>query len=154
DPSYPKERLALMVEDSGLKVLLTQEQLRANLSGFPVQAICLDSQSSILSHECQENCRSGVGAENLAYVIYTSGSTGKPKGVMITHDNLIHSTWARAQYYEEAVRAFLLLYSFSFDSSVAGIFWTLCQGGTFVVAPQSLLHDPRGIVRVARERRI
>jgi len=77
-------------------------------------------------------------AENLAYVIYTSGSTGKPKGVQITHQNLVHSTNARITYYQEPVTSFLLLSSFAFDSSVAGIFWTLCQGGILYLPQEGL----------------
>ncbi len=71
-----------------------------------------------------------VEPRNLAYVIYTSGSTGRPKGVQVSHRNLAASTAARFARYAEPVRGFLLLSSASFDSSVAGIFWTLCSGGT------------------------
>jgi len=85
-------------------------------------------------------------AENLAYVIYTSGSTGKPKGVQITHQNLVHSTNARITYYQEPVTSFLLLSSFAFDSSVAGIFWTLCQGG--------ILYLPRKVYGSAKTHRV
>ncbi len=73
--------------------------------------------------------------DDLAYVIYTSGSTGRPKGVMVSHRNLVHSTHARSLYYREPVGGFLLLSSFAFDSSVAGLFWTLCRGGRLVLPP-------------------
>ena len=79
------------------------------------------------------------GGDSLAYVIYTSGSTGKPKGVMVSHRNLVHSTHARRLFYDEPVSGFLLLSSFAFDSSVAGIFGTLCQGGTLVLPPPGVL---------------
>ncbi|HZN07055.1 MAG TPA: non-ribosomal peptide synthetase, partial [Pyrinomonadaceae bacterium] len=80
-------------------------------------------------------------AENLAYVIYTSGSTGRPKGVEITHRNLVHSTSARFVYYDEPVHSFMLVSPFFFDSSVAGIFWTLCSGGKLVLPPQRFEQD-------------
>ena len=64
-----------------------------------------------------------VGLEDNAYLIYTSGSTGKPKGVAITHGNLAASNAARFQYYSRSPSRYLLLSSFAFDSSVAGIFW-------------------------------
>jgi amino acid adenylation domain-containing protein len=70
---------------------------------------------------------------DLAYLIYTSGSTGTPKGVMVTHGNLLASTMARPVTYKQPVDRFLLLSSFSFDSSIAGIFWTLASGGALVL---------------------
>jgi syringomycin synthetase protein SyrE len=77
----------------------------------------------------------------LAYVLYTSGSTGKPKGVMVSHQNLVSSTFARKLAYGKLGR-FLLLSSISFDSSVAGIFGSLLYGGTLIIATSDLVHDP------------
>jgi len=142
DPSYPKERLALMIEDSGLKALLTQEQLRATLSGFPVQAICLDSQRNILSQECRENCRSDVRAENLAYVIYTSGSTGKPKGVQIPHGALVNflaSMQARPGMNAEDV--LLAVTTISFDIAGLELYLPLTVGGRIVLASRETASD-------------
>ncbi|MCM2442240.1 amino acid adenylation domain-containing protein [Agrobacterium vitis] len=76
-----------------------------------------------------------VHRDDLAYVMYTSGSTGKPNGVAISHRALYNSTLARMEHYPETVDAFLLLSPFYFDSSVAGIYWTLCQGGTLRLLP-------------------
>ena len=70
---------------------------------------------------------------DLAYVIFTSGSTGQPRAVGLSHANLAHSTSARLHYYKEPVESFLLLSSLSFDSSVAGIFWTLSTGGKLCI---------------------
>jgi amino acid adenylation domain-containing protein/non-ribosomal peptide synthase protein (TIGR01720 family) len=137
DPAYPFERLSLMIEDSQPSVLLTQERLVEELPSHWAQVICLDSDWEAITHQSQENPSSAVKTQNLAYVIYTSGSTGKPKGVLVTHQNLLHSTYARIFYYSEAVISFLLLSSFAFDSSVAGIFWTLCSGGIIVLPQQN-----------------
>ncbi|MEM7456398.1 MAG: amino acid adenylation domain-containing protein, partial [Planctomycetota bacterium] len=71
--------------------------------------------------------------EDAAYLIYTSGSTGRPKGVVITHANLAASNAARFAYYSRSPGRYLLLSSFAFDSSVAGIFWTLTAGGGLVL---------------------
>src|SRR5262249_22505755 len=95
--------------------------------------ICLDSDWDSLSLEKTENPQAAMEIDSLAYVIYTSGSTGNPKGVSVTHRNVVHSTSARRLYYRQPVGSFLLLSSVSFDSSVAGIFWTLCQGGALVI---------------------
>jgi non-ribosomal peptide synthetase component F len=142
DPHYPQERLAFMLEDTQVSILLTQQHLleisplapliKGGWGDHPhnAQTICLDTDWETIAQESQENPFLTASPENLAYVIYTSGSTGKPKGVAIAHRNLVHSTTARISYYQEPVTSFLLLSSFAFDSSVAGIFWTLCCGGT------------------------
>src|SRR5205807_5515486 len=79
------------------------------------------------------------------YVIYTSGSTGRPKGVLVEHGNLVASTWACLQYYGESAERFLLLSSCAFDSSVAGIFGTLCRGGCLTLPPEETERDPRQV---------
>jgi amino acid adenylation domain-containing protein len=95
----------------------------------------------------QERRRAGeseigeVRADQPAYVIYTSGSTGTPKGTVITHENIAASTLARIQVYDEAVERFLLLSSFAFDSSAAGLYWTLCTGGALILPPARIEQD-------------
>ncbi|HEX2189530.1 MAG TPA: non-ribosomal peptide synthetase, partial [Longimicrobiaceae bacterium] len=91
----------------------------------------------------------GEGAPGLAYVIYTSGSTGRPKGVGVGNRELARSTAARFARYREPVRGFLLLSSLSFDSSVAGIFWTLCAGGTLHLPTPDTRLDPARLVEAA-----
>ncbi len=106
-----------------------------------IRVICLDTESSKIDLESNENLIHCASSNNIAYVIYTSGSTGNPKGVMVTHRNLMHSTHARFSYYKNTVQSFLLLSSFAFDSSVAGIFWTLCSGGTLCIPDQERYKD-------------
>jgi len=97
--------------------------------------------------------RARVTPASLAYVIYTSGSSGKPKGVPITHANLVHSTRARVATYSGRVQRYLLLSSFAFDSSVAGIFWTLVQGGTLVLPPEGIEKDLASLPALIAEQR-
>jgi len=124
-PDTPRERLDQMLDDAGIELLLTQQQLAEQLP---------DSES-------RQNPETKTSADNLAYLIYTSGSTGRPKGVEVTHRNLVHSTSARFVYYKEPIRSFMLVSPFFFDSSVAGIFWTLCQGGKLVLPPKDFERD-------------
>lgn len=149
DPSYPKDRLNYILDDSKAKVLLTTSNLKHLLSVDGVDVICLDQEVNALT--AAPATSRVVGPDNLAYVIYTSGSTGTPKGVLITHRNLVHSTQARLSYYTTPNSRFLLLSSFAYDSSLVGIFGTLCQGGTLVLCPNSVqesLHElPQLIAR-------
>lgn len=129
DPAYPQERLAFMLQDTQAPIVLTQQKLIHTLPTH-LTKVCLDTWQDT---EVASQSNYVVHSSNLAYIIYTSGSTGKPKGVQISHQNLVHSTQARINYYQENVTNFLLLSSFAFDSSVAGIFWTLCSGGALIL---------------------
>ena len=95
-----------------------------------------------IEEESVDNPQSKVFVDQPAYLIYTSGSTGKPKGVLVSHRNLVHSTFARFRYYQEPLESFLLLSPFAFDSSVAGLFWTLCGGGMLVIPEEESHRDP------------
>jgi amino acid adenylation domain-containing protein len=92
--------------------------------------------------------------DDLAYVLYTSGSSGQAKGVAVTHRNLAHSTGARPVVYGERVESFLLASPFSFDSSVAGLFWTLCEGGTLVIPPDDFLEDLPALAQTLAAERV
>jgi non-ribosomal peptide synthetase component F len=95
DPAYPQDRLAYMIEDSGLQLLLTQSHLQAQLPIPPgVQTLLLDQPREWLAAYPQSAPDVAVNGEHLAYTIYTSGSTGKPKGVMVRHAAL--ATLSRA----------------------------------------------------------
>jgi surfactin family lipopeptide synthetase A len=147
DPSYPAERHAYVLSDSRVKCLLTHSRLRGQPPVNGAEVIYLDTAP--WQRMSSDAVSSSVQPQNLAYLIYTSGSTGRPKGVQTTHANLVHSTHARSIYYGSDAGRFLLLSSFSFDSSLAGIFGTLCQGGTLVMTPglvQSNLMRLAGLV--------
>jgi len=154
DPHYPQERLAFMLEDTQVSILLTQQHLLEGLPNHNAKSICLDKDWETIAQESQENPLTTASAENLAYVIYTSGSTGKPKGVAIAHRNLVHSTNVRISCYQEPVTSFLLLSSFAFDSSVAGIFWTLCCGGTLHLPEEGVQREVPKLVELISQNRI
>jgi amino acid adenylation domain-containing protein len=134
DPGYPPERLRFMLADSGVAVLLSRDAV-LGLLDVPgdVRVVDVEREREAWAAESAENPGRTAPADGLAYVIYTSGSTGTPKGVMVSHHNLTRSTAARLHFYPEPVGAYLLLSSIAFDSSVAGIFWTLSEGGALVL---------------------
>ena len=142
DPAYPGERVRFMLEDAGAAVVLTTRATGAEHESSKAQVVRLADVLQEITTEPEANPESVVKPDNLAYVIYTSGSTGKPKGVYVSNRNLIYSTTARFDYYEHPVGTFLLLSSFAFDSSVAGIFWTLGQGGALLLPSQGIERDP------------
>ncbi|MGA9773579.1 MAG: amino acid adenylation domain-containing protein [Blastocatellia bacterium] len=154
DPSYPMERLAAIMEDSQAPLLLTQEKQLDNLPSTYAHIVCLDSDWDLIAGHSSDNIVSRATPDNLAYIIYTSGSTGRPKGVMITHRGLLNSTCARLNYYEEPVACFLLLSSFAFDSSMAGIFGTLCQGGALLLPESDREYDPSYLTNFVAENRV
>ena len=154
DPSYPQERVAWILENTQTPVILTQQPLVEKLRAHQARVICLDTDWEVIARQNQENPTLQVAPNDLAYIIYTSGSTGKPKGVQITHRNLVHSTCARINYYQEPVSRFLLLSSFAFDSSVAGIFWTLCCGGTLVLPEEGLQREVTKLVELIHQHHI
>ena len=141
DPEYPRERLGYLVDDSGAKLVLTVSALADTLAAS-AESVCVD-----VPHPAEEASLPTASEKLHAYVIYTSGSTGQPKGVPVSHRNLLHSTLARSAFYEEPPSVFLLLSPLAFDSSVAGIFWSLTNGGTLVVSEPRIEQDMGRLAR-------
>ncbi|BAN48012.1 non-ribosomal peptide synthase/polyketide synthase [Metapseudomonas resinovorans] len=153
DPEYPSDRLAYMIEDSGIGLLLTQQHLLAALP-LPdsVRSLCLGAEADWLSEESGDNLDNRASAENLAYVIYTSGSTGKPKGAGNRHVALYNRlAWMQQTYQLGAGDVVLQKTPFSFDVSVWEFFWPLMEGATLVVAEPGLHRDPQGLAALIRE---
>lgn len=137
DPDYPKARLAYMLQDARVKVVLTEEQLAGNLpEGVPhvmhVPRGAPDGGGEALDVRPE----GGVSPAHLAYVIYTSGSTGNPKGVMVEHRNVVNFFRAMDERVESASGGvWLAVTSLSFDISVLELLWTLARGFTVVIYP-------------------
>lgn len=147
DPSFPEERNRLVLEDAAVAAVLTTTALRRRLPAGPWLVIQVDS----LGEEVSLGDSPDLPPEALAYLLYTSGSTGRPKGVVVSHENLRVSTEARFQVYDAAPERFLLLPSIAFDSSVAGIFWTLAAAKTLVIPTDEDARDPRRLARLVAE---
>ncbi len=142
DPTYPQERLAFMLRDAQVSVLLSQSHLGASLPSHSARVFCLDTDWSSAAQQSDENPVSTVTRDNLAYVIYTSGSTGKPKGVAIAHRSPVAFThWALSVFPPEDLAGVLAATSICFDLSIFEIFVTLSAGGTVIVA-ENILHLP------------
>lgn len=136
DPSYPLERLSLLLEDARVNVLLTQQAFSGKFSTRTDHVICLDTLGETANQGSVEKIRCPVAADNLAYVIYTSGSTGTPKGVLVQHRSLVnHSTSIIQRYGLQGSDRVLQFASLSFDVAAEEIFASWLTGATVVLWP-------------------
>jgi len=135
DPAYPRQRLALMLEDANVKALLTQQHLESILPDIEAEVVRVDRHQLESSNYCRSNPLSSAQPGNLAYVIYTSGSTGVPKGVMNTHQGICNRLlWMQDAYRLTESDRVLQKTPFSFDVSVWEFFWPLMTGACLVLA--------------------
>ncbi|MEO0769118.1 MAG: amino acid adenylation domain-containing protein, partial [Cyanobacteria bacterium J06649_4] len=151
DPTYPSARIEYCLQDTTPQLIITQRSVVLESLSIPRLDIDVDSKVSV---HPKTNLENTTKPEDLAYIIYTSGSTGQPKGVVVSHRNLVHSTTARFEVYDKSVERFLLLSSIAFDSSIAGLFWTLCQGGALVVAPRRIEQDMQQLATLIAQQQI
>ncbi|MEW6367293.1 MAG: amino acid adenylation domain-containing protein [Acidobacteriota bacterium] len=155
DPAYPKERLAFMLADARVSVLLTRESLRGELPASGARIICLDNGWEAVAAESPANLESGATADNLSYVIYTSGSTGQPKGVVLTHRTLTNLvTWQLQDFFAAPNARTLQFAPPSFDVSCQEIFSTWSAGGTLVLIPEETRRDGWALLRFLNSERI
>ncbi|HEX8244151.1 MAG TPA: amino acid adenylation domain-containing protein, partial [Longimicrobium sp.] len=154
DPGYPAERLEMMLADSAVTVLLTQERLRGAVPiGAETTLVCVDAEWEEIAGERADDPASGVFPGNLAYVIYTSGSTGRPKGVMTEHAAVVNRLcWMQAEFGLGAGDVVLQKTPVSFDVSVWELFWPLQQGATLVMARSDGHRDPAYLRDVVERR--
>jgi natural product biosynthesis luciferase-like monooxygenase protein len=132
DPRYPAERLRFMVDDSKLRVVVTERATQASLPSGSFEAVVVDSGAFDAGADAPPETR--VTGTNLAYVIYTSGSTGTPKGVMVEHRNVVNFLCAMDDVLGPADGGtWLAVTSLSFDISVLELYWPLTRGLDVVV---------------------
>jgi D-alanine--poly(phosphoribitol) ligase subunit 1 len=139
DAAFPRRRRQLLHEHGDARLTLTEP-------GIPEPAGTPDSLAPAIVRETA----AGTGPPGTAYSCFTSGSTGVPKRIDVPVAALAASTAARLAYYDRPVDAFLLCSSISFDSSVAGIYWTLACGGRIVI-PGDRPGDLVAIAKAARD---
>ncbi len=142
DPSYPADRIRLMLEDAQPRVLLTQESLLGSIPQHASDVVCLDRDRSVWMNESAANLTNAVTPEDLVYVIFTSGSTGRPKGVQVPHRavvNLLTSMGKTLDMGKEDV--VVALASFAFDMCIPELYLPLLTGGQVVIGPRELAAD-------------
>jgi len=155
DPAYPQERLAFMLADSQVPILLTQEDLLPNFPEYTADVVCLDTDWEVISQQSQENPVSDVQAENVAYVIYTSGSTGKPKGVMIAHQAICnHMLWMQNSFPLTKADRVLQKTPFSFDASIWEFYAPLLVGAQLLVARPKGHQDSAYLVKLIAQQKV
>ncbi len=135
DPGYPQGRLAFMIRDTGLSIVLTLSSLADRLPAHSDQVVCLDESPAFFAGESDRNPRHNTFPNALAYIMYTSGSTGRPKGVGIEHHSIVRLV--RETHYVElgAEEVSLQFAPISFDASTFEIWGSLLNGGKLVVHP-------------------
>jgi amino acid adenylation domain-containing protein len=144
DPNYPRERLAFMLKDAEVDLLLTQKTILEdgrrpvfNESGYEI--VCLDKNWEMIARESSQNPERRAGPKNLAYVIYTSGSTGRPKGVAIEHRNTVAMLqWAKGVFTGQELAGVLASTSICFDLSIFELFVPLSWGGKAILVENAL----------------
>ncbi|MCP3140550.1 non-ribosomal peptide synthetase [Pyxidicoccus xibeiensis] len=155
DPSYPRERLTWMLEDTAAPVLLLQEHLRGVLPPHSSQVLCLDSEWATVARQPTTRPAPLAGPESLAYVIFTSGSTGRPKGAMNAHSGVVNRLlWMQQQYRLTPADTVLQKTPFSFDVSVWEFFWPLLTGARMVVARPGGHQEPTYLVQLMAGERV
>lgn len=136
DPSNPRERLAFILRDAAVPLLLSTLRVRS-LPAHDAEVIYLDSDWQQIARGSSKPLLAQARPGNLAYVIYTSGSTGRPKGTLITHEALVnYLSWCRQAYAAEQGQGTLVHTSISFDMTVTGLIAPLLVGGKLELLPE------------------
>ena len=135
DPMFPRERIRLMLEDSGVHLVLSHARLVETLPESGFQVVALDAEWEQIAGEPTTRSGTEIASDSLAYVIYTSGSTGRPKGVQISHRAVVNflTTMAREPGFKDG-DVLLSTTTLSFDIAVLELFLPLLTGGRVVVA--------------------
>ncbi|MCR6651357.1 MAG: AMP-binding protein [Cellvibrionaceae bacterium] len=154
DPEYPQDRLAYMIEDSGVELLLLQNALRGKIPA-PDSIITIELDSLKVANKPCHNPPVPVNGDNLIYVIYTSGSTGKPKGAANRHISVSSCMqWMQETYGLTDEDTVLHKAPFGFDVSAWELFWPLTTGARLAFAAPGDHRDPARIIELIRRHKI
>jgi amino acid adenylation domain-containing protein len=155
DPDYPTGRLQFMLEDTQIRVLLTQQQLVESVPKHQAHVVCLDTDWEKIAQNSHSILENTATPDNLAYVIYTSGSTGKPKGVLVSHCNVVRLFAATNCWYNfNSQDVWTLFHSYAFDFSVWEIWGALLYGGRLVVVPYLVTRSPNSFLELLCQEKV
>ncbi|MBE7384657.1 MAG: amino acid adenylation domain-containing protein [Leptolyngbya sp. SIO1E4] len=155
DPAYPQERLAFMLTDSQISVLLTTKQLSKHLPKHQAYVVELDTNWEFIFQGSEENFVAESKSESLAYVIYTSGSTGKPKGVLVAHQGLCNLAKEQIQLFNVQPGSRILQFaSLSFDASIWEVVMALGSGATLCLGTSTSLLPGQALMELLRDQEI
>lgn len=135
DPAYPRSRLAFMLSDTQIELLLTQTELVAKLPTHTAAVICVDADWNKINQQPSTNQINLTKPDNLAYVMYTSGSTGQPKGVSIVHQGVVRLVKETNYVNLTESDVFLQLSPISFDAATFELWGCLLNGSKLVIFP-------------------
>ncbi|MAE63391.1 MAG: non-ribosomal peptide synthetase [Phycisphaeraceae bacterium] len=142
DPTYPPQRLAFMLEDTKLPLLLTQTPLLESLPEFDGQILCMDRDAQSWSERPESNPDHVSSSQDAVYIIYTSGSTGRPKGIVMKHLGVANMVrWTMEHSAAGPGTRTAQFASLSFDISYQEMFATWCTGGVLVMIDQETRYD-------------
>ncbi|MEQ1870803.1 MAG: amino acid adenylation domain-containing protein, partial [Vicinamibacterales bacterium] len=154
EPDYPTERLAFVLKDAAVSVLVTEGSLREKLAPHGTTVMCIDDEmtgAEVTAPDLSDR----TSGDSLAYIIYTSGSLGQPKGAMVTHSNLCHYVDAmQAALGITAEDRYLHTAPFAFSSSVRQFALPLSCGASVIVASVSQIRDPRDLFDLVRQEQV
>jgi len=145
DPDYPPQRLAFMLEDSRVTVLLTHSSLASNFADRTGTIFVDVEPTQPVGSEAGSRRR--ANATDFAYMIYTSGSTGRPKGALNRHEGIVNRLrWMQDRYRASERDVVLHKTSFSFDVSVWELLWPLAVGSRLLLARSGGQRDPSYLI--------
>ena len=154
DPGYPKERINYMIQDSGLSVIITQENLLGQFSLENIQLITADNSDQFIEYPAT-NPGLDISSDNLAYVIYTSGSTGNPKGTLLHHRGACNLAALQKQKFETGPGSRILQFaSLSFDAATWEFLMALLSGSALVLTSGQTITDAQALVNFLAEQKI
>ncbi|WP_338874868.1 non-ribosomal peptide synthase/polyketide synthase [Mycetohabitans endofungorum] len=155
DPSHPAERLASMLRQASVAVLVTQSHLKARLPEIQARRIDLDKDWAKIAACPKTRLDSGVTAEHLAYIIYTSGSTGQPKGVMHSHHGVVnYLSFLTRHYAITCADTILNITGLAFDPCMRDLFGPLTAGARVIIVPNEQAKEPGRYLSAIRERSV
>jgi amino acid adenylation domain-containing protein len=147
DAAWPRERLAMMIDDAQPRVLLSESSLSGARPACAAHLVRLDSDFALWSSYPNRNLPWRSSPQTAAYIIYTSGSTGRPKGVVIEHRqirNYMLGVSERAAFPPAA--RYAMLQPLTVDSSATVLYAALCQGGCLQLIPESTATDAAALM--------